>query len=135
MARSISLIDLHHVSRTTCRLDESIDFYCQVLGFVPLTRPPFSLRGAWLYAAGIQLHLIETPVISPHHESIDSRRDHIAFRVADVTQVVEVLRERGIPFLERTNAGGIRQVFFRDPDGHQIELASTSEARYGYQAE
>jgi catechol 2,3-dioxygenase-like lactoylglutathione lyase family enzyme len=34
------------------------------------------------------------------------------------------LQEAGIEFLEQVNAGGIHQIFFRDPDGHFIELAT-----------
>ncbi len=75
---------LHHVSRQTQRLDETRQFYVDVLGFRELTRPGFAFRGAWLYGAGIQLHLIEEP-FSPQEMARSIRaRNHIAFAVVRI---------------------------------------------------
>jgi len=131
MSQPIELLSLHHVARTTRRLEASIAFYRDLLGFRVLPRPPFSFRGAWLYGGGIQIHLIEAPG-GGEPLPIDSRREHIAFRIADTDRALAVLRDAGIEVSERTNAGGIRQLFIRDPDGHQIELAVVPDPQFGY---
>lgn len=131
----LGIIGMHHISRTTQRVEESLDFYVRVLGFQQLRRPPFSFRGAWLFGFGVQVHLIEVAVSAGEIPAIDSRRDHIAFRVADLETVVSRFKELGIDYLERVNAGGIRQIFVRDPDGHQFEFAVVPEPRIGYQGE
>lgn len=120
----LPIVKLHHVARVTSRPEESAAFYCQVLGFRPLVRPNFSFRGAWLYNYGLQIHIIErTEPAEDHSTEIDTRANHLAFAVEDLAPVRERLDAGGIPFHEKVNAGGIRQIFFQDPDGHHIEIA------------
>jgi len=114
---------LHHVSRQTKQLETTLRFYVDVLGFREITRPPFGFRGAWLYGAGIQMHLIEEPFDAPPSD-INSRENHIAFAVDDMESAEEALKQNGIPY--RHNVVPERktnQLFFRDPDGWMIELA------------
>lgn len=140
----LGILGLHHISRTTTRLPESLEFY-KTLGFRELRRPPFSFRGAWLYGFGIQIHLIEvaaaglsnegTTVSAVEVPAIDSRRNHIAFRVQEVEALIGNLQRWGIEYLERVNAGGVRQIFIRDPDGHQFEFAVVPDPKIGYRGE
>jgi catechol 2,3-dioxygenase-like lactoylglutathione lyase family enzyme len=124
---------LHHIARATRRPEESKAFYCEVLGFRELPRPKFSFRGAWLYNYGMQIHLIENPEVAPRPGGpIDSRLDHMAFAVDDLDAAKESLEARGIAFQERVNAGGVRQIFFHDPDGHHIELAVYGDPAVGF---
>ena len=128
----LGILSLHHVSRTTTDLEASLGFYVDLLGFQPLRRPPFSFRGAWLYGYGLQIHLIEREAdASPL--PIEPRRDHIAFRVADIEAVIARFQAHDIQFVERVNAGGIRQIFIADPDGHQLEFAVVPEPTRGYE--
>lgn len=125
MKASLPITGLHHVARTTRRPAESISFYRDLLGFQEIQRPPFNFRGAWLYNYGIQIHVIENVEVAPDPlRKIDSRGEHLAFHVTDVELAKERLLAAGIEFQEQVNAGGIHQVFFRDPDGHFIELAT-----------
>jgi catechol 2,3-dioxygenase-like lactoylglutathione lyase family enzyme len=113
---------LHHVSRQTLKLDETRRFYVEVLGFKEISRPPFAFRGAWLYGAGIQIHLIEEPFDSPPTE-INTLENHIAFAVEDMQEAEAALKEHGVAF--RRNVvpeRGTNQIFFRDPDGWLIEI-------------
>jgi catechol 2,3-dioxygenase-like lactoylglutathione lyase family enzyme len=115
---------LHHVSLVTRDTQASRAFYCDVLGFRELERPNFNFPGAWLYNYGLQIHLIENPrAEGERNENIDSRADHIAFHVEDDSDVLAILEQHGIPCRRQVNAGGIRQTFFQDPDGHHIEIA------------
>ncbi|HVW84356.1 MAG TPA: VOC family protein [Bryobacteraceae bacterium] len=113
---------LHHVSRQTQRLDETRQFYVDVLGFREISRPPFSFRGAWLYGAGIQMHLIEATFEAPDM-AINGRENHIAFAVEDMDGAEELLKQRGIHYKRNVvPERGTNQIFFRDPDGWLIEL-------------
>ena len=115
---------LHHVARTSRRPEESATFYREILGFRDLERPGFNFRGAWLVGYGIQIHIIENSELAPESvKDIRSRADHLAFAVDDYVPVRETLKARDIPYTEQVNAGGIRQIFFHDPDGHHIEIA------------
>lgn len=121
----LPITGLHHIARVTKRPVESIAFYRDVLGFKEIQRPPFNFRGAWLFNYGVQIHIIENAQSAPDPDrNIDSRGNHLAFHVTDIEASKSQLRSAGIEFLEQVNAGGIHQIFFRDPDGHFIELAT-----------
>jgi catechol 2,3-dioxygenase-like lactoylglutathione lyase family enzyme len=134
MPSPLPIDGLHHVARVTARPDESIAFYRDVLGFKELSRPPFDFRGAWLFNYGFQIHIIENPkMAAPPVDKIDSRTNHLAFRVSSMELVKDRLTEHGIPYIEQVNAGGIHQIFFTDPDGHHIEIALAGDPSVGYQ--
>jgi len=120
----LPICHLHHVARTTRDTAKAIAFYCNVLGFRELERPGFSFGGAWLHNYGLQIHIIESTAPAPAApDAIDSRSNHIAFEVKEYESVLAKLDAWSIPYREQVNAGGIRQIFFLDPDGHHIELA------------
>jgi catechol 2,3-dioxygenase-like lactoylglutathione lyase family enzyme len=119
---TIAPTKLHHVSRQTLHLDETRRFYVDVLGFREITRPPFGFAGAWLYGAGIQIHLIEEPY-APTTMDLNTRENHIAFAVEDMVASEEVLMSHGIPYRHNVvPERGTNQLFFKDPDGWMIEL-------------
>jgi catechol 2,3-dioxygenase-like lactoylglutathione lyase family enzyme len=133
MHQPLPILGLHHLAVVTRRPEESVAFYRDVLGFAELPRPPFAFRGAWMYAYGMQIHIIENAsAAGDRDENIDSRANHVAFRVADIEPVRERLEQHGIPFREQVNAGGIHQIFFQDPDGYHIEIAAHSDPSQGY---
>jgi catechol 2,3-dioxygenase-like lactoylglutathione lyase family enzyme len=115
---------LHHVSRQTRKLEETRKFYVDVLGFRELSRPEMNFAGAWLYGAGIQIHLIDEP-FPTQPVTINSRENHIAFKVADMDAAEASLKERGIAYKRNTiPERRSDQIFFRDPEGWLIELGS-----------
>lgn len=115
---------LHHISLVTRNTQRSVAFYRDVLGFREIKRPNFDFSGAWLFAYGVQIHIIENASQAPATGGpIDSRANHHAFAVSDVEAVKRLLVELEIEYREQLNAGGIQQVFFHDPDGHHIEVA------------
>ena len=119
---SIQPVKLHHVSRQTKKLSETRKFYTEVLGFEEISRPPFDFDGAWLFGAGIQIHLIDEPFDDPN-SPINTHENHIAFLVHDMDASEAVLKEHGIPYhRQSTPARGTSQMFFRDPEGWLIEL-------------
>ena len=115
---------LHHVSRQTRKLAETRKFYVDVLGFREVPRPELSFAGAWLYGAGIQIHLIDEPFDSPPSE-INSRENHIAFKVEDMDAAESALKEKGVVYRRQlVPERRSDQIFFRDPEGWLIELGS-----------
>lgn len=129
----LPILGLHHVALTTNRLEASLRFYTDVLGFRQLRRPPFSFRGAWLFGYGIQIHLIESAAMHGEPEPIDSRRNHVALRVTRLEPMLQHFKAYGVPILQRINAGGTAQVFVQDPDGHHWEFSVMSEPSRGYE--
>jgi catechol 2,3-dioxygenase-like lactoylglutathione lyase family enzyme len=124
---SIALEKLHHVSRQTQNLDATRRFYVDVLGFQEIARPPFNFKGAWLYGAGIQIHLIEEPFDAPPR-SINTRENHIAFKISDLDAAAEMLENHHVAYDRRVVPDrNTSQLFFRDPDGWLIELAKYPE--------
>lgn len=135
MPTPLPILGLHHIARVTRRPAESTAFYRDVLGFRELPRPPFRFRGAWLFNYGVQIHIIENrEEATDPDDRISTTANHLAFRVADMDAVKAALSENGIPFREQVNAGGVHQVFFRDPDGHHIEIAVAGDPSVGYQS-
>jgi catechol 2,3-dioxygenase-like lactoylglutathione lyase family enzyme len=133
MSEPLPIRGLHHIALVTSQPEASTAFYRDVLGFRELPRPPFNFRGAWLYGYGMQIHIIENPAAADGvGEQIDTRANHVAFRVDAIEPVIAGLRERGIEFREQVNAGRAHQVFFRDPDGHHIEIAVHGDPSVGY---
>jgi glyoxylase I family protein len=125
MPDAIPLKALHHVGRLTKRLEESRAFYRDVLGFREIQRPNFDFPGAWLYNLGIQIHLIVNPGAPDPNGDIQTRCDHLALYSDDLDRTEALLKEHGIAY--RTNyvaKTGVKQVFFRDPDGHHVEVAT-----------
>ncbi|QDU97088.1 VOC family protein [Lignipirellula cremea] len=138
MPESLKISRLHHIARVTHDVAASIAFYCEVLNFEVLPRPPFNFSGAWLYGYGIQIHLIENQNLPTREEqAVNTRGNHAAFASSDVSLIRARLDAHGIAFKEQINAGGARQVFFCDPDGHQIEIAEypNDDPSQGYQGD
>ena len=50
MKMSVGVLD--HYNASTRKLNETVRFYEDVLGFMNGPRPPFDFPGAWLYSAG-----------------------------------------------------------------------------------
>ncbi len=123
MPRPIPITSLNHLALAVRNSDVARDFYRDVLGFREVERPPFNFPGAWLTGYGIQIHILETEHAVEFGIDPNSRADHYAFAVEDASDLVDILNEHGIPFVQRVNAGNIHQTFFQDPDGHTIEVA------------
>ncbi|KAI7987007.1 hypothetical protein LOK49_LG14G01109 [Camellia lanceoleosa] len=84
METPLRLTSLNHISLVCRSLEKSIDFYTNVLGFVPVRRPnSFNFDGAWLFSYGIGIHLLQSE--DPEHmmkkSKIDPKDNHISFQI------------------------------------------------------
>jgi catechol 2,3-dioxygenase-like lactoylglutathione lyase family enzyme len=114
-------------------LDRAADFYEQVLGLAPLTSDgrfrAYDVGGKsvlLLFRRGATLETVRMPggTIPPHdgHGPL-----HVAFAVSadELAQWEARLNERSIGIEGRTDwSRGGRSIYFRDPDGHLLELAT-----------
>ncbi|KAA8541898.1 hypothetical protein F0562_023050 [Nyssa sinensis] len=130
MTNPLHLTSLNHISLVCKSVEESIDFYQNILGFVPVRRPgSFDFDGAWLFSYGIGIHLLQSgdPENMPAKGEINPKDNHISFQCESMGAVEKKLKEMGIDYVrQQVEEGGIcvDQLFFHDPDGFMIEICN-----------
>ncbi len=114
---------IHHVALCVTDVDAAIRFYTEVLGLTVLPRPDFGFPGAWLDAAGQQVHLMQSA-------EPECGGGHFAMRVDDVDDAVNDIRGHGVHVDRAPHVPGAgQQAFLRDPAGNLIELNQPEPAR------
>ncbi|KAL5975306.1 hypothetical protein ACLOJK_031985 [Asimina triloba] len=127
---SLALTSLNHISIVCKSLQESLDFYQNILGFSPIKRPgSFDFDGAWLFNYGIGVHLLqsENPDLMHERKEINPKDNHISFQCENMGMVERQLKEMSIEYVQRrVEEGGIEmeQLFFHDPDGFMVEICN-----------
>ncbi|WCJ23787.1 Lactoylglutathione lyase / glyoxalase I family protein [Euphorbia peplus] len=142
MAAVAKEASLNHISRESSDIRRLADFYIQMFGFSEIESPNFAeFKVIWLnLPQAFSMHLIErspatnlpegpysaaSPVLDPSHIA---RGHHICFSVSNFDSFVLTLKEKGIENFQVSVPGRpIRQVFFFDPDGNGLEVASRVE--------
>ena len=128
------LTELNHYFVRANDLEQSRDFYCDVLGFAEMPRPDLPFPGYWLGVGGrIQVHmgphgipnsdryyLGTTPRSATDNAGVV---DHIAFSATDPDSFAVRFAAMRVPSRKR-HLPEIRlfQLFVQDPDGLTIEL-------------
>ncbi|XP_021906338.1 uncharacterized protein LOC110820997 [Carica papaya] len=126
----LHLTSLNHISLVCRSIEDSMSFYQNVLGFVPIRRPgSFKFDGAWLFGHGIGIHLLqsEDPSSLPKKKEINPKDNHISFQCENMGAVEKKLKEMGLDCVRAiVEEGGINveQLFFHDPDGFMIEVCN-----------
>ena len=123
----VALDRVGHLSLAVGDVARVRDFYVRVLGFRERPdRPPFDFGGAWLRHDCLQIHLIAAE--AAFRTPLTSRGDHLAFHVPDCDAAERSLKSHGIDYRRSVQAGtGLVQLFFDDPEGNTIELASYAD--------
>ncbi len=144
-AQAVSMVGL-----TVSDLDRSVEFYTTVLDFLKETDGELAgeaverlhgVRGARIRVATLRLgeeRLRLTEFLAPvgRHAPADSRSNdrwfqHVAIIVTDMDRAYERLRRFGVREVSAgpqtlpatiPAAAGIRAFYFRDPDGHPLEI-------------
>jgi catechol 2,3-dioxygenase-like lactoylglutathione lyase family enzyme len=114
----MKVVRVQHVS-VNCegRLDETRDFYRDLLELPDAERPDFGVPGHWFAVGEAQLHLVDATALG---EGIDPIGDHWCVEVTDLDAAREELDAKGIPYLE--SPGDVVQIWVTDPNGHVLEL-------------
>jgi len=123
---------IQHVGLVVTDLGRSRRFYADALGLEEVPRPHnFTFDGAWFRFGGTEIHLLSDAHATggagqpdPGAGAVRGMTHHLAFEVDDLDGACERLAEHGVG-LEggpMPRGDGYEQVFFRDPDGHVLEL-------------
>ncbi len=112
---------INHVSVNARKLQESVEFYVDLLGAEPIPTPNFGLPVQWLALGRTQLHLFERDIQPTSHH-------HLGITVDDVEPVYHAAERRdafdrnafGNHLVELP--GDIVQLYVRDPAGNLVEI-------------
>ncbi|KAI5573373.1 hypothetical protein POPTR_010G087000v4 [Populus trichocarpa] len=132
---------LNHISRESSDVRRLANFYKDIFGFEEIESPKLEFKVLWIkISPDLALHLIErspdtklpegpysasSPVLDPTHLP---RGHHVCFSVSNFDSFVQSLKDKGIETFQRSALNRpIRQVFFFDPDGNGLEVASRDE--------
>ena len=121
---------MDHFTVLAADLDQTLDFYVNLLGFRAGPRPAFGFPGAWLYVGDRPiLHVVAGRTMPEPRRGV---LDHMAFSATGLTDTLYKLDARGVAYdLRRLPAGGpgagIWQLFFDDPNGGRVELDFAAE--------
>ena len=132
--RRLQLRGLHHVTASVADLERTTTFYRDVLGLA-LTEEADNpddpgARHFWFGDAaatpGTLVSFMEYPQLDEarggrgavHHFAfaVDSAEEQLAWR--------DYLRSKGVPCSEVFERGRFKSIYFRDPDGNLLEIAT-----------
>jgi catechol 2,3-dioxygenase-like lactoylglutathione lyase family enzyme len=112
---------INHVSINALDLQESVDFYVDLLGAEPIATPNFGLPVQWLAIGRTQLHLFERDLQPTSHH-------HLGITVDDLERAYQAARRRDAFDRDAFGnhlvqlPGGVVQLYVRDPAGNLVEL-------------
>jgi len=127
---------IDHIGIITNNLQQSVEFYTDVLGFSIFAKIEMDDAGfsaIFVEKNGSKIELMGYRGIIPKRsEGVEIKmgggsipiNDHITFTVDDITATVTQLKEKGVEFsLEPIQLeGGMKLASFKDPSGVLIEL-------------
>lgn len=112
---------INHVSVSARDLQESTDFYVELLGAELIPTPNFGLPVQWLALGRTQLHLFERDLQPTSHH-------HLGITVDDLEPVYRAAERRGAldgkAFRHHLVElpGDVVQLYLRDPGGNLVEI-------------
>jgi catechol 2,3-dioxygenase-like lactoylglutathione lyase family enzyme len=119
---------INHVSVNAHNLQESVEFYVDLLGAELIPTPNFGLAVQWLALGDTQLHLFERDLTPTSHH-------HLGITVADLEPVFRAAERRDacdhsafgnhLVLLH----GDVVQLYVRDPAGNLVEIDHHGAAR------
>jgi lactoylglutathione lyase len=120
-------ISLNHIALYVEDLNKSAAFYQNVIGLDSVPEPFKDGLHAWFrIGENLTLHVIQ----GPKEKVIQYRSTHTCFSVTDINLFIEKLVKAGIVYEDvkgtqnavTIRVDGIKQIYFKDPDGYWIEI-------------
>jgi len=118
---------LNHIAVYVADLEKATDFYKTVFDLEIIPEPFKDGRHTWftLGPAG-QLHLIQGAKAVAVHD----KNEHLCFSVPSIELFIKKMKSQNIAFEDwagkpngiTNRADGVKQVYFKDPDGHWLEV-------------
>ena len=127
------ITSLNHINIRTLLMEETKDFYVDVVGLAIGHRPPFDMPGYWLYGGDEAIvHLSPSKPDSPPRtdpEGMGNGLDHIGLFAAGLGDFKANLKKRGVEYDQRLVADGkVLQLFIYDPNGVLVEIGFDADA-------
>lgn len=123
-------IQFDHVTLLVSDIDESADFYREILMLKEIETPWGKIPWGRMFSTGTtgELHLVKSTM----EVSQQDKQIHYAFNVREFDDYLEFLKNHevvygdfeGKAWVFQTRPDGVRQVYFQDPDGYWIEVNS-----------
>lgn len=123
---------LNHIALYVMDLKVSTSFYRDIIGLDTIPEPFHDGKHTW-FSIGVKshLHLIQgaaTPLSHP-------KNTHLCFSVASVDAFTAVLQKNKISYENwageastvTKRVDGVKQIYFKDPDGYWIEINDARE--------
>ena len=120
-------VSLNHIAFYVEDLGRSAKFYKDIIGLDSIPEPFRDGLHAWFRISnGLTLHLIQGS-----KEKLEQYKNtHTCFRIQDLDPFVDHLKKAGIMFEDvkgnknavTTRVDGVKQIYFKDPDGYWIEV-------------
>jgi len=118
---------LNHIAVYVADLAKATAFYKSILNLEEIPEPFKDNRHTWftLGPAG-QLHLIQGAKTGKEHD----KNEHLCFSVASVEDFVKNLDAKKVHYEDwpgkastvTLRVDGVKQIYFKDPDGHWLEV-------------
>ncbi|MGH7935090.1 MAG: VOC family protein [Candidatus Binataceae bacterium] len=121
-----------HVVIKVRDLDRSRRFYTEVMGLQLMQELPH-IKMSFFASNGRDHHeiaLVEVGSEAPGPQRGEIGLSHIAFRMRDEAHLraaYEELKAKQVPILSTVDHGVTKSIYFRDPDGHQLEVYCDNE--------
>ena len=98
--------------------DRAREFYCGILGFLEVPKPPHLARrgGLWLESRGVRVHLGVDPDFRP------ARKAHPGLLVSGLDTLTDRIRDAGHRVEEGEPLEGYAHCYVEDPFGNRLEL-------------
>ena len=118
---------LNHIALYVFDLKKSTDFYRQVIQLDTVPEPFHDHKHTWFSIGGNScLHLIQGAQDVTTHD----KNTHLCFSVSSVDAFIGNLNKAGVPYEDwpgkpqsvTTRVDGVKQIYFKDPDGYWIEV-------------
>jgi lactoylglutathione lyase len=118
---------LNHIALYVVDLKTSTDFYTNIIGLDTIPEPFHDGRHTW-FGVGKQghLHIISGAKAATTHD----KNTHLCFSVPSVDEFIVGLKNNNVAYENwagEANAvtnrvDGVKQVYFKDPDGYWVEI-------------
>lgn len=118
---------INHIAVYVVNLETSTNFYRNIIGLDVIPEPFHDGRHTWFSIGGsASLHIISGAKSAIAHD----KDSHLCFSVSSLEDFIAQLEKNNVAYESwegraksvTTRADGIKQIYFKDPDGYWIEI-------------